>query len=180
MHHAARGVKARTVVVFGAAGGVGTALIDVARLAGAVVIGVAGGKDKCAFVRTRGAAMRSTIHRRIGVERVLAITSGRGADIVFDHVAGKAFVDGVQMLAPLGMIVSYAVLGGIPECDLFAAMRANIEESPAVRCFTMHSYDHLAEPRREAFAAQSICLATGKVVPAIAATASVRRGAPSA
>ena len=71
---------------------------------------------------------------------------------MFDHVAGKAFTDGLKMVAPLGMIVSYAVLGGMPETDLFKDMRANIERSPAVRCFTMHTYDHMEEPRREAMA----------------------------
>src|SRR5665213_453655 len=56
LHDAARGVLPRTVVVYGAAGGVGTALIDVARQAGAQVIGTAGSAEKCAFVRARGAS----------------------------------------------------------------------------------------------------------------------------
>ena len=73
------------------------------------------------------------------------------------------------MVAPLGMIVSYAVLGGMPETDLFAAMRGNIEKSPAVRCFTMHTYDHMEEPRREAMARAVDLLGSGKVKPAIAA-----------
>ena len=152
LHHAARGVAPKTVVVYGAAGGVGTALIDVARQAGASVIGTAGSAEKCAFVRARGAAHAIDYSKETVVERVLALTGGRGADIVFDHVAGKAFTDGLKMVAPLGMIVSYAVLGGMPETDLFKEMRGNIEKSPAVRCFTMHTYDHMEEPRREAMA----------------------------
>jgi len=92
-----------------------------------------------------------------------------GADIVFDHVAGKAFTEGLKMMAPLGIIVSYAVLGGAPEDDLFKAMRANIEASPAVRCFTMHSYDHMPQPRREAMAA-AVELLAGGIKPAIAAS----------
>ena len=168
LHHAARGVTPRTVVVYGAAGGVGTALIDVARAAGATVIGTAGGPEKCAFVRQRGAAHAIDHRTENAIERANAITDGHGADIVFDHVAGKAFADGLKMLAPLGMIVSYAVLGGMPETDLFAAMRANIERSPAVRCFTMHTYDHMEEPRREAMARAVELLGSG-VKPAIAA-----------
>lgn len=167
LHHAARGVTPRTVVVYGAAGGVGTALIDVARLAGAEVIGTAGTADKCAFVRARGAADAIDYSKEPVVERVLALTGGRGADIVFDHVAGKAFADGLRMLAPLGMIVSYAVLGGMPEDDLFKAMRANIEKSPAVRCFTMHTYDHMEEPRRQALAHGLDLLGSGRVKPTI-------------
>jgi NADPH2:quinone reductase len=177
-HHAARGVAPKTVVVYGAAGGVGSALIDVARQAGASVIGTAGSAEKCAFVRARGAEHAVDYSSEPVVERVLALTGGRGADIVFDHVAGKAFAEGLKMLAPLGMIVSYAVLGGMPESDLFAAMRANIEKSPAVRCFTMHTYDHMEEPRRQAMAQAVELLGSGKVKPAIAARiplAEVRR-----
>ena len=179
LHHAARGVVPKTVVVYGAAGGVGSALIDVARLAGAEVIAVAGGPDKCGFVRTRGAAHVIDHKTEPVVERVLALTKGRGVDILFDHVAGPAFTDGVKMTAPLGMIVSYAVLGGVPQSDLFAAMRANIERSPAVRCFTMHTYDHMETPRRDAMQRAVDLLAAGKIKPAIAARlplAEARRG----
>ena len=168
LHHAARGIEPKTVVVYGAAGGVGTALIDVARLAGATVIGVAGGAAKCDFVRARGAAHAIDYTSEPVIERVLALTGGHGADILFDHIAGKAFTDGLRMVAPLGMIVSYAVLGGMPEGDLFQAMRTNIERSPAVRCFTMHTYDHMPEPRRNALASAVKLLADGKVRPAIA------------
>src|SRR5262245_14975775 len=73
------------------------------------------------------------------------------------------------MTAPLGMIVSYAVPGGMPDTDLFKEMRANIERSPAVRCFTMHTYDHMEEPRREAMAKAVELLGSGKVKRAIAA-----------
>lgn len=168
-HHAARGITPKAVVVYGAAGGVGTALIDVARLAGATVIGTAGSEEKCAFVKAHGAAHAINYRSESVVERVLALTDGHGADIVFDHVAGKAFTDGLKMVAPLGMIVSYAVLGGMPETDLFKEMRANIERSPAVRCFTMHTYDHMEEPRREAMAKAAELLGSGRVKPAIAA-----------
>jgi NADPH2:quinone reductase len=169
IHHAARGVTPNTVVVYGAAGGVGSALIDVARLAGATVIGTAGSAEKCAFARSRGATHTIDYTKEPVVERVRELTHSRGADILFDHVAGKAFTDGLKMIAPLGMIVSYAVLGGMPETDLFAAMRANIEKSPAVRCFTMHTYDHMEEPRREAMARAAELIGSGKVKPAIAA-----------
>jgi NADPH2:quinone reductase len=168
MFHAARGVKAETVVVLGAAGGVGSALIDTARNAGAEVIGTAGSDEKCQFILKRGAAHAVNYNTQSVVERVNAVTM-HGADLVFDHVAGTGFTEGLKMVAPLGMIVSYAVLGGLPEEDLFKAMRGNIEASPAVRCFTMHTYDHMPEPRRQAMQAAVDLLASG-VKPAIAAT----------
>ena len=100
---------------------------------------------------------------------MLALTQGRGVDILFDHVAGAAFTDRVRMVAPLGMIVSYAALGGAPQSDLFGAMRANIEKSSAVRCFTMHTYDHMEEPRRDAMQRTLDLFAGGRVRPVIAA-----------
>jgi NADPH2:quinone reductase len=55
----------------------------------------------------------------------------------------------------------------MPESDLFAGMRANIEKSPSVRCFTMHTYDHMEEPRRSALVQAIELLGSGKVKPAI-------------
>jgi NADPH2:quinone reductase len=52
---------------------------------------------------------------------------------------------------------------------VFKEMRANIERSPAVRCFTMHTYDHMPDQRREAMQSALALLAGGKVKPAIAA-----------
>jgi NADPH2:quinone reductase len=169
LHQAARGIAPRDVVVYGAAGGVGTALLDIAKLAGARTIGVAGSAEKCAFILARGADAAVDYSAEPVVARVLAITAGRGADLLFDHVAGRHFADGVNMLAPLGMLVSYGLLGGMPETDLFAAMRGNLEKSPAVRCFTMHTYDHMVEPRREAMARVIEMLGAGAFAPAVAA-----------
>ncbi|MBN8966182.1 MAG: zinc-binding dehydrogenase [Rhizobiales bacterium] len=121
------------------------------------------------LVRARGAT-HALDHRTESItERVLALTDGRGADIVFDHIAGRSLIESVRMVAPLGMVVSYAALGGLPDTDLFAAMRSNIEKSPAVRCFTMHTYDHMEEPRREAMTRAVALLADGAARPVIAA-----------
>lgn len=168
LNRAARGIEPVTVVVLGAAGGVGSALVDLARLAHATVIGVAGGAEKCAFVCARGAT--PVDHRGEDViERVRALTNGRGADLVFDHLAGKELPLRVKMLAPLGMLVSYGLLNGMPASDLFAAMRGHLEASPALRCFTMHTLDHWPEPRREAMEQAIEILASGRAKPAIAA-----------
>ena len=169
LNDAARGIEPATVVVYSAAGGVGTALCDVARCAGAKVIGLVGSRDKCDFVRSRGADAAVDYGAEPVVERVLALTGGRGADIVLNNVAGTTLLDDVRMLAPLGMTVSYGVVGGVPETDLFREMRANIERSPAVRCFTMHTYDHLPERRKVAMEQAIALLASGKVRPALTA-----------
>lgn len=167
LHHAARGVHPGTVLVLGAAGGVGSALVDSARLVGARVIGLAGSDAKCAFVRARGAAALN--HRDPELDAKLKDALGaHGADIVFDHVAGPGLEAHLKRLAPLGMIVSYAVLGGVTPGDLFKAMRANLEASPALRCFTMHTYDHMPGPRREAMQSAIELLVRHRIAPAVA------------
>ena len=169
LHQVARGTEPRNVLVYGAAGGMGTALIDIARLAGATTIALAGSEEKCRFVRERKATPVINHKTENVVERVNAVTNGLGADIVFNHVAGKTFVDDLKMIAPLGLIVNYAVLGGMPETDLFKDMRANINRSPALRCFTMHTSDELPELRSEGMKHAIEFLAAKKISPAIGA-----------
>jgi NADPH2:quinone reductase len=168
LHAAARGVEPKTVLVHGAAGGVGTALADVSRLAGAKVIGVAGSAAKCDFVRQRGATHAVDPNAGPLVQKIMTLTDGCGVDILFDHIAGKNFTDGLKILAPFGVIVSYGLLGGMPETNLFKEMRSLVARSPAVRCFSIHSYDDDPAPRRAAMEQAIGILASGKVKPAIA------------
>ena len=99
--------------------------------------------------------------------RVLELTGGRGADLILDHIVGKDFTDSLDMLAPMGLIVSFNALGGLPEKDLFKEMRAHLPRSPAVRCFTMHSFD--ADPAARARVTQATLdmFTAGKVKPPV-------------
>jgi NADPH2:quinone reductase len=110
------GIKSgETVLVHGAAGGTGTAAIQVARALGAHVIAVARGDDKLAIARECGA------HECIEAEsdwlaEVRRVTDGRGVDIVYDPVGGERFTDSVRSLAPLGRVLVIGFAGGtIPE-----------------------------------------------------------------
>jgi NADPH2:quinone reductase len=78
-----------TVLVVGGASGVGTAAIQVAVAAGADVIAVAGGADKGAYCRSLGA--RATIDHTIDdlFDRVMELTGGKGAEVIFDLVGGE-------------------------------------------------------------------------------------------
>ncbi len=108
-------VAGETLLVLGAAGGVGLAAVELGQLLGARVIGVASGAHKCAVVRARGAAEvidSSTGRLR---EQVKAVTSGRGADVIFDPVGGDAFDEALHCIAPFGrlLIIGFAS-GRIP------------------------------------------------------------------
>jgi NADPH2:quinone reductase len=164
---AARGIDAKTVYVNGAAGGIGSAIIQLCRLNGIAVIAGASSDEKCAFARAQGADHTINYARDNAVARVLELTGGRGADLILDHIVGKDFTDNLDMLAPLGLIVSFNALGGLPEKDLFKEMRAHLPRSPAVRCFTMHSFDHDPEARRKVAQATLELFAAGKVKPPV-------------
>jgi NADPH2:quinone reductase len=142
LHTAARGVAAaECVLVHAAAGGVGSAAVQLAPIAGMTVIGVAGSEAKRRAVEALGAHHAIDYRSEDMVARVREATQGRGADLILDPIDGKGFGRNFAMLAPLGMVVSYGRLDGPPDADLLNAMRANSAKSPAVRFFTIHSFD---------------------------------------
>ncbi len=54
---------------------------------------------------------------REDIEKVLAITGGRGVDVSFDQLGGDALIKSLDMLAPLGLVVLYNALVGAPSED---------------------------------------------------------------
>ncbi|CAN0358537.1 unnamed protein product [Discosporangium mesarthrocarpum] len=71
------------------------------------------------------------------------------------------------MLAPLGMILSFNALAGLPEKELFAEMRAHLGKSPAVRCFSWHSYDANSDARARVLGEIVERFASGGLTPPI-------------
>ena len=167
LNEASRGVDAKSVYVNGAAGGIGAAVVQLGRLAGLTVIAGASTAEKCAFAQKQGASHTINYGRDSVFGRLRALTNGRGVDLILDHIVGKDFTDNLKALAPFGLIVSFNALGGMPEKDLFREMRANLPLSPAVRCFTMHSFDHDPETRARIAARVVEFFAAGKVAPPV-------------
>lgn len=170
LKEACAGTDVASVYVNGAAGGVGSAVIDLCRLEGIDIIAGASSDAKCAFARELGAA--HTINYAGGnvADRVLELTDGRGVDLVLDQLVGPDFTDNLRMLAPLGMILSFNALAGLPEKELFAEMRANLGKSPAVRCFSWHSYDANPDARARVLGEVVERFASGGLTPPIHAT----------
>ena len=165
--------KGETVLIFAAAGGVGNALIDLAKAADLRVIGVVSSEEKARFVRDLGAD--HVVNRKESKlsERVGEITRGRGVDAVIDPVAGPGFADNIEMLAPCGTLLIYGALGGKAPLDLLASPRLR-KNSPAVRQFTIHTWDHLVEERRAGMRTLIDMLAAGKLHPHIHARLPLR------
>jgi NADPH:quinone reductase-like Zn-dependent oxidoreductase len=104
LHRKARVRAGHTVVVHGANGGVGSALVQLALAAGARVIGTASARHHDAL-RDQGVV---PVDYRAGdvAARIRALAPG-GVDAVFDHVGGRGITDSWRLLAPRGTLVSY-------------------------------------------------------------------------
>ncbi len=104
VHRAAKVRPGQTVIVHGASGGVGTLLVQLARLAGAEVIGTASA-SKHETLRALGAVPID--YRNEDVPKRVREISPDGVDAVFDHVGGSGLVDSWRVLRQGGTLVSY-------------------------------------------------------------------------
>ncbi|MEU3792198.1 medium chain dehydrogenase/reductase family protein [Streptomyces fructofermentans] len=104
LHRRARVRAGQTVVVHGANGGVGSVLVQLARAAGATVVGTASPRHHEAL---RSQGVLPVDYRDGDVAARIRELAPRGADAVFDHVGGRGLVDSWRLLAPGGTLVSY-------------------------------------------------------------------------
>jgi NADPH2:quinone reductase len=126
LHRRARLEAGETLLVHAAAGGVGSAAVQLGKAAGATVIGVVGGADKAAVARELGCDV--VIDRR--AENVIAAvkeaTGGRGADVIYDPVGGEAYTQSTKVVAFEGRIVVVGFASGtIPSPGLNHALVKN-------------------------------------------------------
>ncbi|MFB7297262.1 NADPH:quinone oxidoreductase family protein [Streptomyces rubiginosohelvolus] len=113
LHRRARLQPGETLLVHAAAGGVGSAAVQLGRAAGAKVIGVVGGPDKAAVARELGCDL--VIDRRSEdiVAAVKEATGGRGADVVYDPVGGDAYAKSTKCVAFEGRILVVGFASGV-------------------------------------------------------------------
>jgi len=115
-----------TLLVHAAAGGVGSAAVQLGKAAGAKVIGVVGGPDKAEYCRRLGADLVIDRHTEDIVAAVKDFTGGRGADVVFDPVGGDAYTKSTKCIAFEGRIIVIGFAGGtIPQPALNHALIKN-------------------------------------------------------
>jgi NADPH2:quinone reductase len=116
-----------TVLVHGAAGGVGTATIQVARGYGARTIAVVSTDEKGEVARAAGAD--EVVLLDGFKDAVAALTGGRGVDVVVDVVGGDVFTDSLRTLGTQGrlLVVGFASGQGIPEVRVNRLLLNNID-----------------------------------------------------
>lgn len=112
LHHRAALAPGETLLVHAAAGGVGTAAVQLGKAAGARVIGTAGGPEKCAVVRGLGVDDVIDYRSEDIVARVRELTDGRGADVIYDPVGGDVFDASRRAAAFEGRVLVIGFAGG--------------------------------------------------------------------
>jgi NADPH2:quinone reductase len=119
--------EGETVLVHGAAGGVGTATIQVAKGMGARAIGVVSTEAKAEVARAAGAD--DVVLVEGFKDAVGGLTGGRGVDVVVDVVGGDVFMDSLRVLGAQGrlLVVGFAAGQGIPEVKVNRLLLNNID-----------------------------------------------------
>ncbi len=109
LHERGKLQAGETVLIHAAAGGVGSAAVQLAKAAGARVIATAGSEQKLDFARAQGADV--AINYRNGFSAaVIEATDGQGVDVVFDGVGGEVMMESLQVLRRGGrhLVVGFA------------------------------------------------------------------------
>lgn len=155
-----------TVLVHGAAGGMGSAACQLAAAAGARVIAVASGPDREAVARATGAA--DVVPVEGFRDAVREVTGGRGVDLVVDPVGGDRFTDSLRTLAPEGRVLVLGFTGGdIPTVRVNRLLLGN---TSVIGAGSMEYWrEHPEDPARR-WRDLAPLLAAGAIAPPIGAT----------
>jgi NADPH2:quinone reductase len=135
LHDVAGGPLPKRVYVNGAAGGVGTAVIQLAKAAGMTTIAGASSAEKCAFAKQNGADHTIDYGSEDVVARIAEITDGAGVSLFLDQLVGAAFTRNLEALAPEPIMA--AVLKLMAEGAVEAPVHARLPLAEARRAHEM-------------------------------------------
>ncbi|MCF6214885.1 MAG: zinc-binding dehydrogenase [Emcibacter sp.] len=163
-----RAVTGETILIHAAAGGVGTALLQLAKLRGLKTIGIAGGAEKCAFTLDHGADAAIDYLSEDVSARLQEITDGRGVDVSFNSVCGDTLYHDLEGLAPFGRLVIFGMAMGPPPPDLIMKFLARFSDSISLHTFSFETVAiHQAAEVGAALRMLMDLLAAGKIAPPI-------------
>lgn len=146
-HHMTPG---QTVIVHSAAGGVGIVAMQIAKAAGARVIGTVSSDSKIAIAKQYGADEVINYETHDFAREVMRITGGKGADLNLDAIGKPTFEKGISCMAPFGHIILYGRAGGPPDkLDVFRLFQNAVKVSGFV-LLTASSQHHLMRQGTEA------------------------------
>ncbi len=155
------------ILVHAAAGGVGSALVQMACAKGLNVSGVAGSEEKAHYVAELGADTVIDRSRDSISERLMQRTDGTGANYIYDAVGGEDFAENFERLAPLGTLVMFGHIAGWPDPAILDPMRERFGASLGFRLFSIHVLDDMPDIRCHAMEEAIKVMASGAALPRI-------------
>ncbi|MBI1964993.1 MAG: quinone oxidoreductase [Betaproteobacteria bacterium] len=147
--------KGDTILMHAAAGGVGQILCQWARALGAVVIGTVGSDDKAELARKAGCKHVIVTAREKVSQRVKEVTRGKGVPVVYDGVGKDTFMDSLDCLQPLGLMVSFGnASGAVPPFNAgILSQKGSLYLTRPTLATYAASREDLVKASRELFAA---------------------------
>ncbi|VAW73782.1 Quinone oxidoreductase [hydrothermal vent metagenome] len=170
LHSMGQVKSGQSVLVYGAAGGVGTAVIQLAKLAGVNVIGLSSSNEKTAFAKLQGADYVINYKTEDVISRVKEITGGVGVNLVLNSLAGKTFDQDFELLAPMGQIIWFGFASGYPESNLTETLGNSFMKSAGIRTFTLYNVFENTQLFKESVEILLGYLEQGKIKPNILKT----------
>jgi NADPH2:quinone reductase len=145
--------RGERVLIHAAAGGVGSAAVQLAKNAGARVFATAGSDAKVAFCRELGADLAINYRREDFVEQVADATGGAGVDVVFDSVGGEVTQKSLRCLGFNGRLLLVGFAGGIEAEDQTTIAPRPLLFGNVSMCGVCHAYvdDKVAFRRQTGF-----------------------------
>lgn len=139
LHTMAQVKPGQTILLRAPAGGVGTAMIQLAKRAGAMVIGITGSEQKAHYAKRLGCD--HVINRKTDqvVQKVKEITEGRGVDFALNSVAGDTFEQDFKVLRHFGQLIWFGAAGGPPQGNLLEQLVPYLASSVGIRFFSLQS-----------------------------------------
>jgi NADPH:quinone reductase len=169
LHTATRGVPGKIALVPSASGGLASAAVQLAQIAGMTAIGIVSSAEKARAVKAFGADHVIDESREDVVARVKEITGGVGVDLILDALGGSTLARYLSALGPFGLAVSYGRMHGRLGMEVMDALERGPAylNSAAVRVFTMHTFDDKPALRAESMNYLIARLAEGRIRPLI-------------
>ncbi len=115
LHTSHQTTPGQTVLVHSAAGGVGIVAVQIAKAAGARVIGTVSSDSKINIVKEYGAEAVINYATQDFAEEAMKLTNGKGIDLILDAVGKPTLEKGLSCLAPFGHLILYGRAGGVPD-----------------------------------------------------------------
>jgi NADPH:quinone reductase-like Zn-dependent oxidoreductase len=166
MHHVVSAKQGKTAMVYAASGGVGTALLQLCRIAGVRSVALERKTSKMDYPKAQGADLVVCTSEEGWQEKVKAFTGGRGVDYVFNPVAGDTLRDDLELLATLGQIVVFGMLGGTGSVNLLQEGFDHFGKSASIHFSEIYATYFSDFPKvKNALIQLYVWLAEGKINP---------------